>query len=132
KKMKGQVGIRFSHCISKLILFIVIFLMGCSEEIEPSSALIEVRVSSATERKIMSWDTYQGRFQSPEVSKVLPRVNGLLVKSPFLEGSMVEMGSVLFEVDDRLFLAEYLSKEAYYQKSQAIFKQKQTKFNRFK
>jgi len=124
---------RFSKDISIYILYVMlILLMGCSDESKNITTINDVKVSSSVEKKILAWDVYQGRFKSPNISSVLPRVSGLIVKAPFTEGSLVEKDSVLFEIDERPFLSDFLSREANYEKSRAIFNQKQTKFNRFK
>lgn len=60
-----------------------------------------------------------GRTLASAVSEVRPQVSGIVLKRPFKEGSLVKVGDLLYEIDDRTYKAALDSAQAGVEKAQA-------------
>ena len=93
---------------------------GCTK---PAQAMApppgQVTVSKPAYRDVIDWDTYTGFLASPEAVDVRPRVSGQIVSDKFEEGSIVNKGDVLFQIDPRPFRADLDAKRASVKQSQA-------------
>ncbi|MCW7553926.1 efflux RND transporter periplasmic adaptor subunit [Endozoicomonas gorgoniicola] len=93
--------------ISIAALFV---LSGCQDSHAVSSEKTppppRVEVAQVLVEKITELDEYTGRLESPQTVTVVPRVSGYVDRVDFKEGSMVEVGDVLFSIDSRWFTAE--------------------------
>lgn len=65
-----------------------------------------VTVAQPVKREVLEWDEYTGHLEAVESVDVRARVSGLIVAAPFKEGSVVQQGAVLVEIDARPFQAE--------------------------
>lgn len=65
-----------------------------------------VDVATVLEQQITEWDEFTGRLQAPETVALMPRVSGYLDKVHFTEGALVNAGDLLFQIDDRAFIAD--------------------------
>lgn len=65
-----------------------------------------VDVATVLEQQITEWDEFTGRLQAPETVALMPRVSGYLDKVHFTEGALVKAGDLLFQIDDRAFIAD--------------------------
>jgi multidrug efflux system membrane fusion protein len=66
----------------------------------------EVTVSAAITMKVTDYEDFPGRLEAVNSIEVKPRVTGFLSKVNFKEGSLVNQGDILFEIDDRPYKAE--------------------------
>jgi RND family efflux transporter MFP subunit len=84
------------------------FALGCGGEPPPlaSTPPPEVSVASPIEREVIDYDDYTGRIAAVEEVEVRARVRGYLIKINFTEGTMVNQGDLLFEIDPRPFQTE--------------------------
>lgn len=82
-------------------------------------------------REVVEWHDYPGRLQSPKIANLSARVDGIVEKAQFVEGSLVTAGDVLFLIDERPFRAEYLSKVADTTYARAQLAQAQAHFTRY-
>jgi RND family efflux transporter MFP subunit len=78
-----------------------------------------VTVARPLQKEVVEWDTYTGYLESPESVNLAARVSGLIVAAPFVEGSIVKKGDLLFEIDERPFKADLDAKIAAEQVAQA-------------
>ena len=66
----------------------------------------QVTAAAAIARDVTEWDEFTGRLEAVQSVSVRPRVSGLIARVSFEEGSLVQQGQILFEVDDRPFQAQ--------------------------
>jgi RND family efflux transporter MFP subunit len=62
-----------------------------------------VTVSQPTQREVVEWDEYSGRFDAVETVQVLARISGHLTQVRFKDGQLIKQGDVLFVIDRRPF-----------------------------
>jgi RND family efflux transporter MFP subunit len=64
-----------------------------------------VTVAKPLSKKIIEWDEFAGRLESPKMVELRARVSGYLEKVHFKEGSEVNEGELLFTIDPRPYEA---------------------------
>ncbi|WP_417362546.1 efflux RND transporter periplasmic adaptor subunit [Gallaecimonas pentaromativorans] len=107
---------------SRLAVLGLLVLTGCSPKAEHSAAQAQapvVSVAKVVKAPINEWDQFTGRLQSPEQVEIRPRVSGYIDKVAFTEGSLVQKGDLLFQIDPRPFAAEVKRLEAELQSATA-------------
>lgn len=75
---------------------------------------------------------YTTRLETPQNVELRPRVNGVMDKVVFTEGSSVQAGDLLFQIDDKPFLAEMQRLESEYQAARVAMTQAQSEAERAK
>lgn len=65
----------------------------------------KVTVAKPVVKKIVEWDEFVGRLESPKMVNLRPRVGGYLEKVHFKEGTEVKEGDLLFTIDPRSYQA---------------------------
>src|SRR3954466_4634423 len=68
--------------------------------------LPQVTAAAAISRPVTEWDEFTGRLEPVQSVGVRPRVSGLISTVSFEEGSLVRQGQLLFQLDDRPFVAQ--------------------------
>jgi multidrug efflux system membrane fusion protein len=68
--------------------------------------LPQVTAAAAISRPVTEWDEFTGRLEPVQSVGVRPRVSGLISSVSFDEGSIVRQGQILFQLDDRPFVAQ--------------------------
>jgi RND family efflux transporter MFP subunit len=91
-----------------------------------------VTVVHPVQKEVLEWDTYTGYLQAPESVNVVARVSGLIVETPFAEGSIVKKGDLLFVIDDRPFVADLDAKLADEKRAEAQQSIAQVTFDRLR
>ncbi|HTT38895.1 MAG TPA: efflux RND transporter periplasmic adaptor subunit [Burkholderiales bacterium] len=71
-----------------------------------------VSVATVIERQVNDWDEFTGRLEAIDKVEVRPRVSGYIDRIAFREGSEVNRGDLLFEIDARPFQADLDKAEA--------------------
>jgi multidrug efflux system membrane fusion protein len=66
----------------------------------------EVTVAEVLIRQVHDWTEFTGRLESVENVDVRPRVSGYVESAHVNEGSRIEKGALLFQIDPRPFQAE--------------------------
>jgi RND family efflux transporter MFP subunit len=96
-------------------------LYGCSEPPQQAAAPppAPVTVGHPISRDVVEWDTYTGYLESPESVNVAARVSGQIVEAPFVEGSIVKKGDILYVIDKAPFKADLDARIADEQKAEA-------------
>jgi multidrug efflux system membrane fusion protein len=91
------------------LLFVALLgLVSCAraETAAAPPSLPQVTAAAALDRLVTEWDEFTGRLEPVQSVGVRPRVSGLVSKVSFEEGSVVSQGQVLFQLDDRPFVAQ--------------------------
>src|SRR5687768_16198275 len=91
------------------LLFISLFGLSSCTRVETAAAppaLPQVTAAAALVRPVTEWDEFTGRLEPVQSVAVRPRVSGLVSNVTFEEGSIVSQGQVLFQIDDRPFVAQ--------------------------
>ena len=107
-------------------------LAGCgqSKAAPPAPPPAAVTVAHPVQREVIEWDNYTGHLEAPEAVNVTARVSGMIVATPFVEGSIVKKGDLLFVLDVRPFQADLDARLADEQKAEAQLKLAQLTLNR--
>src|SRR4051812_42570092 len=69
-------------------------------------ALPQVTAAAGVSRSVTEWDEFTGRVEPVQAVGVAPRVSGRISTVSFEEGRIVRQGQVLFQLDDRPFVAQ--------------------------
>ena len=120
---------------SKFLLtmpFILLFA-GCqSKQAPPPFPTPEVGVVTVSSQTIPVTTELPGRIDAERVAEVRARATGILLKRLFTEGSEVNEGDVLFQIDPAFLQASYDSAKASLSRAQATLADTQAKTNRYK
>ena len=121
--------VSFRNALSALMLT----LCACSNQSDqaPLSALPEVGVVTIAETPVTLTIELPGRITPYELSEVRPQVNGLIKRRLFTEGSNVERGQPLYQVDPQLPRAQVASAKAALARAQASIASSQALATRY-
>jgi membrane fusion protein, multidrug efflux system len=84
----------------------VVLLAACGKPPAPDAGPVEVAVRRVELRDTPIVYEYIAQTQSPQLVNIVARVNGFLDKRLYREGEIVKKGTVLFQMDDKPFLAQ--------------------------
>src|SRR6185369_10077492 len=87
----------------------LVFTLAACSRVQTAGAppeLPQVTAGTAVARPVTEWDEFTGRLEPVQSVGVRPRVSGLISSASFEEGSLVQQGQLLFQLDDRPFLAQ--------------------------
>lgn len=92
---------------SALVLGLGLGLTGCTQvpPEAPATAAPAVTVSYPVEREVTDYADFTARTAAVDSVELRARVSGYLEKVNFKEGSLVQKGDVLFEIDPRTYEA---------------------------
>jgi membrane fusion protein, multidrug efflux system len=96
----------------QLALASALALSGCGHKPGPTSASLtppEVSVVTLKARSVPVTTELPGRVAALRVAEVRPQVNGIILKRLFVEGSEVEAGQQLYQIDPATYEASYRS-----------------------
>lgn len=97
------------NLIRNLSLLCIVASIGVSCQPEkPKSATpppAKVTVAKPVVKRIVEWDEFVGRLESPKMVYLRARVGGYLEKVHFKEGTEVKEGDLLFTIDPRPYQA---------------------------
>lgn len=85
----------------------------------PPMPPLPVMVSRPVVREVTDTATFAGHTHAVSTVEIRPRVTGLLTKVCFKEGSAVQEGTLLFEIDSRLQQAEMNRRQAEVKQAEA-------------
>lgn len=114
------------HLISIVITIVILTLAGCSPEPnaqKQQAPLQSIDVANVIVKPVQNWHTYTTRLEAPEQVALKPRVSGVIEHIAFNEGEKVKQGDLLFQLDDRPFLAIVASLEAQKESAEAALEQ---------
>jgi multidrug efflux system membrane fusion protein len=102
-------NLRFLALLLGFSLTLALTVPGCVQK-QPQVGPAETAatpVSKPVQREVTDYVEFTGRTDAVEAVDVRARVTGYLVKMPFKEGSDVNEGDLLFEIDPRPYQAQY-------------------------
>ena len=89
-----------------------------------------VTVQTLTAGPVRFEQTFPGRVTAYRIAQIRPQVSGIVTEMKFSQGSELQPGQVLFQIDPAPFKADVNSAAASLQKAQASYRQLQAKANR--
>ncbi|MBA4802614.1 MAG: efflux RND transporter periplasmic adaptor subunit [Euryhalocaulis sp.] len=96
---------------------------GASENAQQGPGAPEVSTATPLVERVVDWDAYAGRFESPESVNIRARVNGYLEEVHFQDGQHVEKGDLLFTIDQRPYQAAVESARGEVNRARATLEQ---------
>ena len=90
----------------------LVFLCSCADQAPPAPPPPEVRVVTAKAQSIENISEVPGRVQAVRTAQVRARVDGIVERRLYNEGSDVKAGQTLFLIDPREYRADVSAVEA--------------------
>ncbi|POT55084.1 efflux transporter periplasmic adaptor subunit [Citrobacter amalonaticus] len=111
---------RFS-LLPSFIIISAAFLTGCDDQGDKQSHAVEPQVTvHVVESAPLAVTTeLPGRTSAFRIAEVRPQVSGIVLKRNFIEGSDVEAGQSLYQIDPATYQADYDSAKGELAKSEA-------------
>jgi membrane fusion protein (multidrug efflux system) len=108
-------------------------IAGCGKTEAPSGPPpVEVTVLKIEPRDTPIAYEYVAQTQSPQQVNIVARVNGFLDKQAYEEGSIVKAGQLLFQMDQKPFIAQVNEAQAGWDKAKAAHDTATANLNRVK
>lgn len=112
---------------------VLAFSAGCGKQEAPQPpAPAEVTVLKIQPRDTPAVYEYIAQTQSPQEVNIVARVNGFLDKQSYTEGELVKEGQVLFQMDQKPFIAQLNDAQAGWDKAKAAHDTALANLNRVK
>jgi len=122
----------FSNRRSILILSAAL-ATGCGkQEAPPAPPPVEVTVLNIEPRDTPIVYEYVAQTQSPQEVNIVARVSGFLEKQAYTEGEIVKQGQLLFQMDQKPFVAQVNEAQAGWDKAKAAHDTSVANLNRVK
>lgn len=86
-----------------LAAFAAIVLTGCSKKEAAAPAVPEVEITPVTQQDVPLYTEFIATLDGYVNAQIQPQVTGYLMKQSYREGTVVQEGQVLFEIDPRPF-----------------------------
>ena len=102
-----------------LAAILVLSACGKAQDSAAQHPAAKVSVAEVIQQPVNEWDEFTGRLEAPESVEVRPRVSGYIDRVAFREGSLVQKGDLLFQIDPRPFEAEVKRLQAQLQQARA-------------
>lgn len=110
-------------------------LHGCNSEVEAQQSAAtqdpEVSVQKLEQKTVSLTRELPGRTSAHLVAEVRPRVTGTIQQRVFVEGSHVDAGDVLYELDPTPFEAAYRNAQAALQHAESAVPSARARFERY-
>jgi RND family efflux transporter MFP subunit len=91
---------------SALSIAILLLLTACAKkQAAPQVALMPVTVATVEQRDVSLYGDWVATLDGFVNAQIQPQVSGYMIKQDYREGSVVQSGQVLFEIDPRPFQA---------------------------
>ena len=110
---------RFSLVATALPILLLLSACDGKKEGPPPNAAHKVSTVTVQPRRVQLSTELSGRTSAFRIAEIRPRVNGLILKRLFEEGSDVEAGQILYQIDPAPFRAELNNAEADLARSKA-------------
>lgn len=117
-----------------LVMFTGFFLGGCNEQspkVMAARGPVEVDTVTLKTQPIQLEVKLPGRTTAYRVAEVRPQVNGIVKERLFTEGSLVEAGQLLYQIDPATYQARLDSARASLAKAKAIEHSRRLKAERY-
>lgn len=117
---------------NKLFFLVCLFLLsGCDEQVAAPAPKTEVSIITVVAKPITLKQTLTGRTKASLVSEVRPQVDGIIVEQLFKEGSKVEKGQLLYQIDPVSYQAVFNEAKANLENIQASLITAKNKYMRY-
>jgi len=121
--------------MNKLILNTVfiscLILAACQKKQPPASPEVPVNLVTVKAKKVLYYDKYPATTQALSQVNLLPEVQGAITGIFFTEGSHVKKGQKLYEIDKRIYQANYDAAVANLKVAQGTLVQSQQDADRY-
>ncbi|PYE35560.1 membrane fusion protein (multidrug efflux system) [Idiomarina fontislapidosi] len=112
-------------------------LYGCSDEQQAAAQggeqqAVPVEALTIKTQSVEIQNELPGRTAAYRVAEVRPQVSGVLLERKFVEGTKVEEGQQLYQIDPAVYEAEVASAEADFESAQAALKVAELRQKRLK
>ncbi len=130
--VRRNTGKNISRYTAIVFLFAVsiIFTTGCSDEQASAGGYapppMPVEVAAVKEQTMADKYEAVGTIEAIEAITVVSEINAAVIKLPFQEGSNINSGELIAQLDDSQLQAEMLRSEALYTQSQSNFERIKT------
>lgn len=103
------------------VVVALLFLAGCDAEEQTRAAPPppKVTVAAVTVGDVPVVYDFAGTVKSVRMVEIVPRVSGEVIERPFKEGSVVQQGDVLYQIDHRPFEAALDNNKALLEQAQS-------------
>ncbi len=108
-----------------------LLLAACSKKQAPANTQVPVNLIKLKPRSVLYFDTYPSTTAALSQVNLLPQVQGAITGIFFTEGSHVEKGQKLYEIDKRIYQAAYDQAVANLKVSQGNLAQAQQDADRY-
>lgn len=118
----------------RCVLIVALICAGCGQggnSGPQQGGTPEVGVVTIQPQEAVLTAELPGRTRPYEVSDVRPQVNGILKKRLFTEGTLVQAGQPLYQIDDTLYQAAYSSAKAQLANARAALTTAKLKADRY-
>ena len=131
---RGRVHGGFTGASASLALagFALLLLGGCEKKAEAPPPPPEVTVLKVEPRDTPIVYEYIAQTESPQQVNIVARVNGFLDKQAYTEGEIVKAGQLLFQMDQKPFIAALAEAQAGWEKAKAAHDTAVANLNRVK
>ncbi|MGM0631377.1 MAG: efflux RND transporter periplasmic adaptor subunit [Pseudomonadota bacterium] len=109
-------------------------LAACSDQQQQQQGqqqAAQVEVYTVTPESVNLSVDLPGRTAAYRVAQVRPQVSGVLLKRTFEEGTFVEKGQQLYQIDPAVYEAELASAEAEVESAKAVLRSSELRYKRF-
>jgi RND family efflux transporter MFP subunit len=86
--------------------YLLLALVSCGSKPKPTAPVTVVQVATVIQKDTPIYSDWVATLDGSVNAQIQPRVSGYIIKQNYVEGSIVEKGRVLFEIDPRPFIAE--------------------------
>lgn len=110
-------------------------LTACSDpqqQQQSQQRATQVDVMTITPESVNLTTDLPGRTAAYRVAQVRPQVSGVLLERTFEEGTFVEKGQQLYQIDPAVYQAEVASAEAEVESAKAVLRSSELRYKRFK
>uniref|UniRef100_I2Q6P1 RND family efflux transporter, MFP subunit n=1 Tax=Desulfovibrio sp. U5L TaxID=596152 RepID=I2Q6P1_9BACT len=120
--------------MAPLILLAMLLLVGCDRtpKGQAQRPTPEVSTVTITPQKVLLSTELSGRTSAFRIAEIRPRVNGLIEKRLFAEGSNVKAGQILYQIDIAPFEAAFNNATAALAEAQAKLPATRSRAERYK
>ncbi len=126
--------VKHKNLIPGAIALSVFLLSGCGEETanQVAAAAVPVDVAIVSTMDVPVTSRLTGRADPVRKAEVRPQVSGIILKRLFTEGSIVEEGQQLYQIDPALYEAAVDSAKAQLESAKATLTSTSLRYERYK